>query len=292
MNNEEYIKKAILKHGNKYDYSETNYIGSKNKIKVYCNDCKEYFYIRADNHLLGVGCQICSGNKKLTKEEFIERSTIIHNKYDYSLVEYINMKTKVKIMCPIHGIVEQTPENNLKYGCYKCFKSYKMNTQDFINKSIIVHGDRYDYSLVEYVNSKTKVKIICRDHDEFLQYPGNHINKKHNCPTCANIERRLKRIEEIKENVFGGHQVIPSFNKEACKLFDDIMIKDGIFIQHAMNGGEYYIKELGYWLDGYDKENNVAYEFDEEYHKYKKERDLKRQQEIEKFLGCSFIRIK
>jgi hypothetical protein len=202
------------------------------------------------------------------------------------------MRTKVKIICPVHGVIEQTPQNNLKYGCYKCFKSSKMSTEDFINKSIMVHGYRYDYSLVEYIDSKTKVKIICREHDVFLQYPGNHINKKHNCPICGNRERRLKRIEEIRDNIFSGNQVIPSFNKEACRIFDEIMLRENIFIQHAMNGGEYYIKELGYWVDGYDKENNVVYEFDEDYHKYRKERDLKRQQEIEKFLGCVFIRIK
>ena len=61
-----------------------------------------------------------------------------------------------------------------------------------------------------------------------------------------------------------------------------------------MNGGEYYIEELGYWLDGYDKENNIAYEFDEKYHETQKqkEKDIIRQNDIEQYLKCSFIRIK
>lgn len=67
-------------------------------------------------------------------------------------------------------------------------------------------------------------------------------------------------------------------------------------IQHAMNGGEYHIKDLGYWLDGYDKENNIVYEFDESYHfnfdGELKEKDKIRQQEIEKYLNCEFVRIK
>ena len=61
-----------------------------------------------------------------------------------------------------------------------------------------------------------------------------------------------------------------------------------------MNGGEFYIKELGYWLDGYDKENNVVYEFDEKYHKNQKQKqkDMLRQQDIINHLKCNFIRIK
>ena len=73
-----------------------------------------------------------------------------------------------------------------------------------------------------------------------------------------------------------------------------MMIENNIYIQHARNGGEYHIKELGYWVDGYDKINNVVYEFDEKYHSSKKqqEKDKTRQQEIEYFLKCKFIRIK
>ena len=74
------------------------------------------------------------------------------------------------------------------------------------------------------------------------------------------------------------------------------MINNNIYIQHAMNGGEYYIKELGYWLDGYDKLNNIVYEYDEAFHfdKYGKllEKDIIRQNEIIDFLKCKFIRIK
>jgi hypothetical protein len=74
------------------------------------------------------------------------------------------------------------------------------------------------------------------------------------------------------------------------------MEENNIFIQHALNGGEYYIKDLGYWVDGYDEENNTVYEWDEEYHHYVNgelsEKDIKRQLEIEEFLKCRFIRIR
>ena len=99
------------------------------------------------------------------KEKFIDKSIRIYmNKYDYSLVEYVDSKTKVKIICPIHGIFEKTPANHIRnknrQGCQKC--SVKIRSEiikkpinDFIKNSIEIHGDKYDYSLVEYENNKT-----------------------------------------------------------------------------------------------------------------------------------------
>jgi hypothetical protein len=73
------------------------------------------------------------------------------------------------------------------------------------------------------------------------------------------------------------------------------MEETGTHIQHAENGREFYIKELGYWVDGYDAENNVVYEFDEPHHFRNgilREHDVRRQAEIEQHLNCRFIRIK
>ena len=227
---------------------------------------------------------------------FRSDAMIIHNNfYDYSLVVYIDSNTKVKIICPIHGVFEQRPNQHLnrKCGCPKCSKNKKLTNEEFNKIYSIIHNNFYDYSLVDYKNAHTKVEINCPIHGIFEQTPNSH--KKSGCPECAKIVKRLKRIKEISKNKFDGYQVIPSFNRDACKIFDEIMLKDNIHIQHAMNGGEYYIEKLGYWLDGYDKINNVVYEFDERQHFVKgklKEKDINRQKEIENFLKCSFIRIK
>lgn len=108
---------------------------------------------------------------------------------------------------------------------------------------------------------------------------------------------RLKRIETVEEHKFNGGQMKPNYNSKACEYFNNLMIEANIFIQHAENGGEFYIKELGYWVDGYDKENNVVYEWDEKHHFDKSngllnEKDIYRQLEIEKHLNCLTIRIK
>ncbi|MCK9445521.1 hypothetical protein M0Q50_01340 [bacterium] len=232
---------------------------------------------------------------KKSLEEFISSSKEIHNnKYDYSLVEYINSSTKVKIFCKkCNEYFEQLPNNHLsqKQGCPICGGTKKSNNEDFIKKSNNIHNNTYDYSLTIYKNTNSKVKIICKEHDIFEQTPHAHLGQKQGCPKCANKIRRLKRIKNIEDNKSNGYQIIPNFNKDACEIFDYISLEKGIHIQHAMNGGEYYIKELGYWLDGYDKENNIVYEFDEKYHEYKKEKDLIRQKEIEHYLNCEFIRI-
>lgn len=97
----------------------------------------------------------------------------------------------------------------------------------------------------------------------------------------------------IKEN---GKTMHPNFNKIACDKFDEISKLNNIKIKHAMNGGEFYIQELGYWLDGYDIENNVVYEFDESHH-YDfdgnlRDKDILRENQIKDFLKCKIIRIK
>ena len=235
--------------------------------------------------------------KKSTKEEFIQKAIEIHgDKYNYDKVEYINNSTKVKIYCKrCEEYFEQIPHSHLsENGCPICGNSLKLTKETFIKKAIEIHGDKYNYDKVEYINSKSNILIYCNTHKKYFeQTPTNHLNKK-GCSICGNTERRLKSIKRIEENKLNGNQLYPGFNKNACKLFDEISLNENIHIQHAMNGGEYHIKELGYWVDGYDNVNNVVYEFDEKYHNKEKqqEKDKIRQQEIENFLGCTFIRIK
>ena len=89
-------------------------------------------------------------SKKYTTEEFIKKAKSIHgDEYDYSLVEYTNSYSKVNIICLKHGKFEQTPNNHLNgNGCPNCIKNKKTNTIDFIEKSKIIHGNKYDYDLV------------------------------------------------------------------------------------------------------------------------------------------------
>ena len=223
MNNKRYVTfldNARKKHNNKFDYSLVNYINSKTNIKIICPIHGE-FEQTPETHLSSNGCKSCSfellaKNRSRGIDKFISESNIkYNNKFDYSLVNYVNNKTNVKIICPIHGEFEQIPEVHLngKYGCFKCSideqRKVKVDSvDDFIVKARIVHRDKYDYSLVEYINAKSLVKIVCPEHGEFEQLPDNHLRKGYGCIKCSNCgvssgENELidyiKSIEEVVE---------------------------------------------------------------------------------------------
>jgi very-short-patch-repair endonuclease len=81
------------------------------------------------------GCPICSNNKRLTTQQFIEKAEVLHEKkYDYSLVEYYKTHENVQIICPEHGEFEQLPSNHLRYnrGCPKCKAIFSNIEKDFL----------------------------------------------------------------------------------------------------------------------------------------------------------------
>ena len=146
----------------------------------------------------------------MNTNEFIERANKIHNfKYDYSKTQYIKSKIKVVIICPIHGEFEQTPDNHLhKHGCKLCSIEEQYNKQrkklnKFIEKAKTIHGNKYDYSKVEYVNNHMGICIICSIHGEFTQSPKDHLFGK-GCRKCSyenrGIRHRLTNEEFITKS--------------------------------------------------------------------------------------------
>lgn len=133
---------------------------------------------------------IAVSKRRLTQEQFIERSRVVHgDTYDYSKVHYVNNSTKVEIICPIHGSFWQTPNKHMSGrgcthpGCIQAKKKkvsleHDMSFDEFLTKAREVHGDRYDYSQVDYRGSRIKVCVICPDHGEFWVKPSEHITGK------------------------------------------------------------------------------------------------------------------
>ena len=146
-------------------------------------------------------------SRRLTTNEIIEQFKKVHgDKYDYSLVEYKTSQENVKIICPIHGVFEQTPLDH-KHGnnCPRCaHRSYKYTTEEWINKAKQVHGDKYDYSKVEYVNNKTKVCIICPEHGEFWQLPCHHL-KGSGCSKCSGLHHYTNEEFIEKANIANNY---------------------------------------------------------------------------------------
>jgi len=219
MKRDMFIKKAKEVHGDKYDYSLViDNVDYKSKIIIKCKNHNSEFEQTPNNHLRGKGCKLCAidnrKNKlKMSKDDFIKKAKEFHgDKYDYSKVEYINYHTNICIICKKHGEFFQKPSKHISrgFGCKKCGMLNKpqcqpMNNEYFIKKAKEVHGDKYDYSLVNYIKTHENVKIVCPDHGDFEQLPSNHLRFNRGCPKCnanfSNIEKDF--LEFIKEN-YGG----------------------------------------------------------------------------------------
>ena len=206
LSSEEYIIEAHKVHGDKYDYSKVDYKSKKEKICIICPEHGEFWQI-AQSHLSGHGCpkcaiEHCSDTQRLSKEDFISKAKSIHgDKYDYSKVEYVNAQTKVCITCPEHGEFLQVPNAHLRgSGCPKCGGKLVNNTEDFISRSNEIHNNKYDYSKVKYINSQTKVCIICPKHGEFWVTPNNHLRGK-GCPKCSGKYKTTQEFIELAKKV-------------------------------------------------------------------------------------------
>ena len=189
---EEFIALANEVHSNKYTYIKAVYLHSKTKLTITCPIHGDWEQTPG-NHLSGKGCSKCVGKHKLTTVEWIDNAKAVHgDKYDYSLVNYINARTKVKITCKEHGPFHMTPNAHLghyKQGCPTCGQMYQAETQrdtitSFIQKAISTHGNLYDYSKVNYIESSKAVTIICPVHGEFEQTPNSHIQGS-GCQKCT-----------------------------------------------------------------------------------------------------------
>ena len=235
----DFIKKSKEVHGDKYNYSKSVYTTAHSKIKIICKKHGE-FQQEANNHMNGSNCRLCINNNiKYTKEQFIEKAKEIHgNKYDYNNINYKNCEVKVDILCKIHGIFKQRPSSHLQgYGCSKCAKNFS-SKDNFIKIAKDIHNNKYDYSLVDYKNNKTKVKIICHDHGIFTQRPDNHIGLKHGCPSCGQISTNnsltfskddfIKQAKKIHSNKYDYNFTIYKNNKTKVKIKCS---KHGFFFQ-------------------------------------------------------------
>jgi len=244
LTTEEFIEKSKRIHGNKYDYSLVEYKNNHTKVKIICSE-HGIFEQTPKKHFTGQNCPNCSINKKSNSINFIKKSKDIHgDKYNYSLVVYMNAKSKVHIICPIHGVFSQKPNDHLSgFGCKKCGtdktnKKLLSNKNEFINKSKKIHGDKYDYSLVNYINAKTKVKILCSKHGIFEQTPQIHL-RGCGCPICKESkgEKGIRNLLNEKNIKF-----------EYQKKFSECK----------------YVNSLNF--DFYLPEYNICIEFDGEQH--------------------------
>ena len=299
LTNKEFIERAISVHGDKYDYSKSNYITNNIKVIIICKKHGEFLQ-RPAGHWNGQRCPKCNLKKRTkTTQEFIERAISIHgNEYNYSKVKYENEKIKVIIICKKHGEFLQRPAGHWNgQRCQKCVGNQKRTTQEFIKRVKEVHGNEYDYSKVKYEGVDSKVIIICKKHGEFKQTPSSHL-KKSGCPKCfgnkkLTTQEFIKKAKKIHDNKYNYLKVKYNGSHTGIMI---LCKKHGEFKQtpaHHLSGygcqkcshkisksGNKWLnkieKKLGYKLereyqiiinkkvffnDGYDKNTNTCYEY-------------------------------
>lgn len=194
-NSEIFKSKAKIKHDNFYDYSLVDYVNNRTPVEIICPK-HGIFRQTPHEHLGGCGCQKCYRERqgierRKTQEDFIKQLRAIHgDKYDYSKTIYDGANKYIIVTCPKHGDFKICANNHLHgQGCRLCAheriaKINSSNNENFIKKAREIHGDKYDYSKVDYSGNKVPVIITCPEHGDFKQRPNDHLMGR-GCPECG-----------------------------------------------------------------------------------------------------------
>lgn len=235
ISTQEFIERAREVHGDRYEYGV--YTNTTTNITITCATHGAFDQLPS-NHLNGFGCPSCTGNKRLTQEEFEERAKLIHgNRYEYG--KFTSTGKCIDITCQHHGIFAQSASQHLRGdGCPKCANKH-VTQLEFIEKAHKVHGNIYEYGT--YSKALNKIKIICPVHGPFDQIANDHLNG-FGCPRCTTTGYSNLQIEWL----------------------DYITQKEGIGILHAYNACEFKIPGIGK-VDGYCESTNTVYEFHGDY---------------------------
>lgn len=122
---------------------------------------------------------------RLGKDEWVERCKSANSvDYDYSLVEWKNTSTPVKIICPKHGEFLKLPLLLAKgSGCPKCSGKYKPTTNEWVESVSKIHNNKYTYDKSVYKSAHKSIIVTCPIHGDFNTTPAKH--KHHGCPKCS-----------------------------------------------------------------------------------------------------------
>lgn len=304
---EEFIRKANEKYNFKFDYSKVDYKGIYEKVCIICHEKDENgeehgeFWQSPAQHLKTChGCPKCTPkNKPMPIEEAKKKVEEVGNVHGYELdwTTYKNFMTPIRAFCEKHGEFLISPFYLAKnFKCPKCTATHRLDTDEFIEKARKIHGDKYDYSESEYVNNRTRVKIICHkkdkrgvEHGAFWQTPNDHLDGC-GCPLCqsSRLENDVRIILEENKVEF-SRQV----GKRTVEFLDTLTLdfyipskKIGIecqgeqhFVEVAVFGGEEGLRnrmENDERKKRICQENGVKliYYLDKEYNKYMKEDDI------------------
>lgn len=210
LTTEVFISRAKAVHGDRYDYSKVEYVGTKSPVTIICKEHGD-FQQTPQKHLAGQGCIKChrkamARRYSLGKEKFIEKANAVHNGlYDYNEVDYVNGHTKVKIICPIHGVFEQDPSSHLQgHGCPFCAdvenrKKKRKWTYDTCFKEARKYKTR-----TEFQRCSSGAYIYARKNGYLRKFDWfNEIKKPNGYWTKERCEEESRKYQSKKEFVKG-----------------------------------------------------------------------------------------
>lgn len=252
MNTKQFIKEAHKVYKNRYSYEDTEFVDDKTKVSITCSK-HGTFEQTPKRFLSGYGCQKCASGIRGEQmridyaNSFIERAIEVHSSrynYDKTIVE--RQGQKVIITCCIHGDFEQAPREHLRgNGCQLCANIQRKNnnhgitgkptTEQWVESAKKIHGDKFDYSLSEYVDYGTLISIGCPIHGQFTQYPAVH-KRSYGCPSCGKDEQTRKNkingvakrlsLDEIERRIEEKHgDKITLISKESG---EHVVLKCGV----------------------------------------------------------------
>lgn len=262
LTTEEFVRRAKAIHGDKYDYSKVVYQKKDSKVCIICPKHGE-FWQTPHNHSRGQKCPKCAlENKTMTTEKFIAKAQAIHgNMYDYSKVNYVDTKTKVCIICPIHGEFWQRPDIHLRGSiCPKCSNNKKAKDLEYyIELSKAKHGDVFDFSNAIYRGNHKKTEIKCKKCGYTFYSTLPALIKNQGCRMCkVEPDRRISHIDgEIWRDIkkFKGYQVsnfgrVRSLDR-IIKVGSNMRNVDGIILKTNKDKDGYEI--IGFKIGDGDK---------------------------------------
>lgn len=174
------------------------------EIELQCVVCNNRWWSQISSINQGKGCFNCNQLKPLPWEEALKKFNIVHGKrYEYEPQSYRKWHSKIKIKClkckSLFSIRCVDHANGT--GCKTCFRKCKITTNIFVERAIKIHGNNFDYSLVDYCGSLKKVIIGCKICGcYFKQTPNHHLNIGNGCTECAITRTTSKQeIEWLNE---------------------------------------------------------------------------------------------
>ena len=291
-----------------------------------CQDCKKEFNSKKSlsNHKRG-GCRnlrkyekICDCGKLLKydspskfqksidenqkcfkcRKKLTKHSDETKNKISKTLKRLYDSGELIANMSGAHSEDSRKRISKTKSG-QKLSETHKKNISEGVSNSVKFQEHVKDPIRNKKISERMKNRNVSNETRKKISKNRPDISGEKNPSKRPEVRKklRIKLIERISLEIEKyGKKFTPFFNEKGCDFFENLMKYENSYIQHALNGGEFYIKELGYFVDGYDKENNVVYEWDEDHH-YDvdgnlKQKDIERQKEIEDVLKCTFIRLK